>query len=331
MPPAVIAGIGAGAAAASAATGIAGAIKGPSGGDGRKSLPPEEEFAYIKNLGSILDNLNKDIDRTTSLESSLNKKNDIERQRISGLIPPSAAVEALRKENQNIAMLFGGNTEALLKNGLMTPQDLNDLATGGPKANAATEQQLKDSEYNLRTQLRRELGPGYETTEAGRRALDTFNNQAQQTREASGNNEIQRRLAFRTQGLNEAIAGRDTVSNALQGERYASLVGSQYISGLNQADYNAGLEGIKTRAGLGEEIQSAYSNLGNFDLSGRAKLGLESGLIGPGTIYDQTKVSGDLLRDYRNHAVGTMNRMPQRVFGRSGLTPAYGGFGYASG
>lgn len=287
------------AALASAGTGIAGALQG--GGDsGRKSLPPEEEFAYIKSLGPILANINQDIERTKSLETTLNAKNDIERQRILGLIPPAAAVEALRVQNQKLATLFGNNTEELLKNGLMTQEDLNDLQTGGPKANTATEQQLKDAEYTLRTQLRRELGPGYETTEAGRRALDTFNTQAQQTREASGNNEIQRRLAFRTQGLNEATTGLNAVSGALDRERYATLVGSQYISGLNASDYSAGFEGIKTRVGLGEATQNVYGNLGNFNLSGITRAGLQSGLIGPGSIYGQTGVSRDYQGDYRD-------------------------------
>lgn len=286
------------AAVAAAGTGIAGAAMGPDAGPtGRLKLgTPELEFSYLKSIGPQIAGIDKDIKKTATLEAALVQKNNIERKRVSGVIPTKEELDHLENLNRQIVDAFGGNTQELLKNGLMTAEDLASSRGEGP-INPAIEESIKAGEVQLRDQLRRELGPGYETTEAGRRALGEFQKQAQSQRFEGAQQGLTMRLASRQQGLAEAMAGYNAAGSSLDRERGAFITGSQYLTSLNAADYQAGLTAIGARTGLRDEKSDVYKTLGAFDLSSEAKKALNAGIVGPGTVYKQSGLSEVTYRD----------------------------------
>jgi hypothetical protein len=307
--------IGIGTTVASAATGIAGAAMAPEPESGRLALPPELELQFMEQSQRGLDVLNRDIQRTQSLERSFNQRMNTLDQMIQGTIPTEQAVNDLQNQTRELATAFGGDTQALIESGFLTDdirtelEDLRALEAEDFQDPELT-RELQEQRSQLAQDLQRQGVRGAQFRQQMER-FDQFAREEQFTRAEElrtgrtqrGVTRIQAGLGAREAGFQRALGGAQFGQSALEqlfGQRQTGVEGLFQTGG---ARLQAGQQAIEQRAGLTGQAQQQFGQMGQFNFSGQLRDALASGLVGPGSAFQQTGVASrdidDLLRQRR--------------------------------
>jgi len=308
MPTAAIAG---GLAAASVGTGIAGAVLADGGGgEGRLKLPPELEVGFLDRSLEGLNQIDRDIARTGELEKNFNNRLDLLEGMINGSIPSEQAIQDLQKNTLDLAKAFGGNTQELIDSGFLTPeiaQELSDLRDLESKdlQDPNLENQINEERRKLEQDLARaNVGPAQRSQELRKfeRAADEQRfSRAEELRTGKTSRGLQRIGAAqgaRDAGFRESLASAGFSSSALDqlfGQR-AQGVGA--LGSIAESRLNAGRQGLQDRSSLRGEGRETFEQFGRTEFSGRTKDALESGLIGPGSLAQQTGIAGREQREF---------------------------------
>lgn len=298
MPPAVAA-AGVAAAGTIGAAGVQAATAG-GGGQTGYSLPPEFEIGLINQTQTQLDQVNKDYQTNQQLLTAYNERLDTLDKYLKGGLPAQATIEKLTQTSGKIAQAFGNDAEALAKSGFVDPyvrQQLDALSNANSeKNNPELENTFADQRAQLAQGLLRSGASG--AAIQGQMALLARQQQEQRFNENLGLAQFRLGAYSQSQqeGFNRAIGGY----NALQTEfnKYGQIVGALGQTAGNRL--NAGQQTLQTGSALRGENRDIYKNLGSYVLSDSTRAELQSGLIGPGSLYQQTGISGDFLGAYRD-------------------------------
>lgn len=322
---------------ASLGTGIAGAAMAPGTPSGRLKLPPELEMAYLRRSQKDLNAIDDEITRSRQVEAALNKKLNIAEAAVKGAMPDERFMAELEKNAFDMAKVLGGNMDLAIKRGWVDPltvsaskrvqeeaiktnAELRALASR-EIADPQLEKQLSDEKQRLQeTLIRQGVSPAQQQI-----ALAQFDQAAKEARftrrEQLLTGETQRQLA-RLQGFTSStdvgagigerqLAARFSGIGNLYGQQQGiAMTGAGQLASIAGMGAEAGFKGIETRSGLVGQAEDIYGRLGQFDFSGHTKDALESGLVGPGSIYEQTggisrnrlDTFKDITREYQNQA-----------------------------
>lgn len=293
-------------------TGVAGAAMGGGGsGGGQLRLPPELEIKFLEQSEQQLAQTQQDLQRTTQLEQQFNQRLDTLQGMIEGSIPEADGIRALQDNTRNLAQAFGGDTQALIESGFLTPeiaQELSDLRAleSEDLKDPALENQINEERQKLEQDLARAgVSPAQRS-----QALRQFERSAEEQRfgraeelrsgkTQRGLSRISAGLQARESGFQQALSGFGASSSGLEqlfGQR-SSGIGA--LGDLAGSRFGAGQQTLQNRAGLRAEGRDVYQQLGGFDFSGRVKDALESGLIGPGSLFQQTGIAAREQDAYR--------------------------------
>lgn len=308
MPAAALPGIALGTGiAGSVAQGIGAATSG-GGPSGLVKLPPEMEAKQIAILEQSIQDYERERTRTQAIADSLQQRSQLELDVSQGLIPKQDALAALTRQNEQIAKTFGDEVLGVVNNlsqdtvgalGFDLEKDIRQEAqrlTGQrfeEFKDPQVERELVEGRARLEEELARRLGPGYATSEAGRRALSAFD---------QGGTELRSRVSRETRGAEvnrlgglASIAGA-TKQSQLAGRQSQMQFGELLFRGREASQDRLGQGfGIsqQAQAGLGRAAQLGQSTtelgrvpfgllqqFGSQDLSGDIRDAIESGQFG---------------------------------------------------
>lgn len=294
-----------------------GAVAGLFGGGGGSSqssgytIPPEMELQLVNYFQTAMTQLSADHKNITALGDAFAAKLDTLSKAMTGSIPSDQAVQTLAAHNMQIATNLGMSADDLISHGFMTAGDaeqiqkLKDLQTEDYSSiDPAFTQKLADGRAQLDQELRRQgASPA---TRA--QALAQFDRDAAAQKFSHGQElkttqagliagTLQAGQASRAMGFQEVVnslaAGQGEINMARQG--YSSL------TSMAQTELAGGLTVTKAGQDTTKAGMDLYSNLGQFKLSNDTKNLMESGLIGPGSVFSQTGVSRINADNYKNY------------------------------
>lgn len=323
---------------ATAAGSVGGALAGGPPSNRLQFAGPEQDLQYLNDMDQQLSQLNTEITNTTALEEELITRNETQRAYLEGLLPREEAINKLAEQDQQIAERLGEKSFEIIGRGFLDEEDKKTTdqlegivaeeyrrslsAEGQDYKDQVVERQITDRRRALEQGLAQRLGPGYATTEAGRRALEEFERNADELRYKSRQDNMNQitkraaervglasggyqtaaaiRLASRQESLSELVGMANIRQTTLRNEREAALVGSQAISNLDTNSFQAGMAGSERRAALLGEQRNIYTQMGQVDYHKEIKQAQEAGLIGPGSVFEQTGVSRNNMGDYKD-------------------------------
>lgn len=314
-------------AAAGFLTSLAGSfVGGPNrSAPGAAYLPPEYDVALIRASQDQLKQINANYAQITQLGAIFNQRMDLLNKAAKGLIPPATLTRSLTLQSAQIAKAFGGDVQTAIKNGFMTPQDQADLANLRKAENQdftdpTLERQLTTQKAQLEQELRRQgVGPAQRL-----RALQDFDQYATESRFSRKNellNELQSRtlgrvgasVNARTAGYNIA-AGEYGALNANLEQTSRAINFSANLAG-NQLAGNQSVLGVQ--GALRQETLNNYRNLGTYNFNNETRDLLQTGNIGPGTVYSQTGIPRALTEDVKGTIAGQEVSSYNRASGKT--------------
>lgn len=345
-------------AASQVASGIAqfGADTGGSGGRFYFNSP-ELELDFINRLNEQLGQYDQEITRLNDMQGVLIQRNATQRQYIEGTLPREAAIREMSELDAEIAKRYGNNTLAQLGQGFLdaedraqsdalekaTREEYDKLAQMGPQVPPEVENAWRDKEFELRGQLSQQLGPGWETSTAGQQAIQEFNKRKQESFYSVGqdflNQATQRavsrvgllgsgleqsqllRLRNRQQNLAEVGFMDASRQTSLTNARNYALQGSDLLRQLNLGEFQAGVTGSEARSNIMKGTRDIFAQFGQTDFTDQTRRALETGLVGPGSIYQQTGIPGQDLDLYRR---AIMEREQRQAYTGSQFNIPYG-------
>ncbi len=169
-------------------------------------------------------------------------------------------------------------------------QRSQDALAGKLPVDPSLERQFTDSEQLLRSHLQSQLGPGYETSTPGQKALADFAQRKQETIYSAQHGEIgsAAQLAYAGQGVNQAnIAGGQGSGSLLQGA--ANYRNPYAVPGVNGVQ---GVQGVQSPFGFNTQNASALLGAGQ---------GVNSGGTGLATL---AQLYGQSLQPYQQQRQG---------------------------
>lgn len=139
---------------------------------------------------------------------------------------------------------------------------------------APLQRQRDTQREQLKARLREQLGPGYETTSAGMRALSGFDTQTADLVQTTQQNTISSLMGLTVQGLasrpdiagrmgNAASLSQNSLANVLQGQQN---IQNRMVAATKGIDYS-GQNNLMT------SVQNTASNIGNVQMSGANQSG----------------------------------------------------------
>jgi len=280
-------------------------------------LPPELELEQIRILQNQISAFEQESARTSIIADNLQSRANIYTGLADGLIPEQAAIQAINKQNEEIARNFG--QEALRQVQLLSndqeeqlDRNLRDtiraetqrLAGADPLAigkDPRVEAEITRGRAQLEEELARRYGPGYADTEAGRRAFLSFEEGAQNLRFNSARERSDQlgrlsNIAGQTEGQRLAQnQQRQSFAQFLLGGREASVNQLGQATNLGLQAESLGQQAFANAAQIGQSgVQlsqipfSTLQSFGNQNISGTTRNLLESGRVGPGSVFQQT-------------------------------------------
>jgi hypothetical protein len=312
--------------------GIAGGIAGLFGGGGETTqsgytLPPEYELQYFQQMQKNFQQIQLAYKQSQSLYQIYNQRLETISKALQGTIPTDEALRGMTDTSMKLGLTLGMDAQTLAKNGYITASDQTQLEkmqrmTEDPSKykNAATENDIASQKRQLLQQLVRSgASPAQQA-----QALALFEQTAAQYRQQATNTmvgqmgqNIQLGAGLRQQGFGQAVSAIGT----MQGQIGAAQQSMGLLSSVYGGQYNAGQSTLQTQQGLRGEANAQFADLGKYQISDRSQAALESGLVGPGSYYTQTGISGSAMGNYRNW-VATKERMDSAGSYQGGYSPS---------
>jgi len=253
---------------------------------GLVKLPPELEQQQLDIIQQSISDYQRERERAQAISGVLEQRANLQAQVASGLIPQQQALQTITRQNEQIAQQFGtqilGITNQMsadsgfgvgLENDIRT--QAQRLATGNYEdfRDPTVEREIAQGEQQLREQLARQLGPGYQNSEAGIRALEAFR---------QGTSEL------RSNARNEAVQRLGTLTGVAQGTRASQLGLLNYLQGGRDNAQQALAAGIYAQ-------NPASQNLVQAAQLGQQALNLGQVPFGQLQSFGQQQLSGDIL------------------------------------
>jgi len=282
---------GVGAAATVAGT----AIEASQGGMPRVKLPPEMEAQQLEIIQESIDQAQLEAEKTGAISQSLFERGQTLMDVEQGLIPEKEALQKITQQNQIMAERFGDeilDQIGELSKDLDFESKLRDYGVdmlGKPLEefkDPTVEREISEGRIALEEQLTKQLGPGWQNTESGIRALRAFEQSSTEMR-----SDASREIRAEEMGVYNTLLG---AGQSIVGTRTGA--GSQMFQG-RQAAYGNLLAGMNSNAGAnmfatgtnitGERMQygnipfSQMQQFGSQDLSGDIKGAIEGGQFMP--------------------------------------------------
>lgn len=298
--------IAAGAAVASAATGIAAAATaGGGGGGGRLKLTPEWEADMMATLNKDLAAIDRDMGEATKLNDALNSRLDMLDQIIQGGETPEL-LQNLAKNTLEVTGLLKTPMSELAKTGFVDPEDAARLDEVWAMQDAPAKGMDPELEQSLADDRAK-----YEQSLAGlspdqkQRALARFDQEADVKRFSRKEEMLNERLgravstgtareAWATSGFNRFTSGVGTMAGMVE-------KGVRGLASTAATRFESGRATLSDLSALRAEGQSRYESLGQFDISKQGRQASEAGLIGPGSLYEQTGVPRSDMGRFRDY------------------------------
>lgn len=194
--------MGAGAAIGTAAAGVASTAIGAALQSDEKNpsivkLPPELENQQLELISQAINDAKNERERSFAIANALEERARAQQAVAQGLIPRAEALATITRQNEELAQRFGvelgrtldqlsGDTLGALDYGVEKDirskiqtelgQDLQEYK------DPTVERELEDGRRRLEEQLIQQLGPGYATSDQGRRAMQMFDQSATELR-----------------------------------------------------------------------------------------------------------------------------------------------------
>ena len=270
------------------------------------TLPPEMELQMFQQFNQTQQSLGQYRDQIGSAMNALQSKLSTLDQAIAGTIPASDATKMLAQHNSDLASSLGMSAEEMVKNGFMTEDDaktLQQMRSLTDQGNVFQDPQLQHQLQDQRKQLDSQLATQGASPATRAQALSQFDRQAQEQmfsrsqelKSSQSNllaNTLQSSLGARQAGFNQALQGYQAgqsqlgfVQNTLNQQGQLGLAGFQ-----------AGLQGTQAQGALAQNQFGNFQQLGTFKLSNDFKRLMQSGAVGPGSLYQQTGIpKGDII------------------------------------
>lgn len=298
-------------AAGGLATGLSSAFA--DNDPGSYHLTPEYEMQMLAEFQNSITQYQQYQDQNRQLFDAYNQRVEALSGMISGALPSQEGLKYLTESTQKIAMAFGGDAEAMAKAGFMDSytkeymdQAKAEYANIGTtnNTNPVLEAQLADQRRQLEQDLARSgVGPAQRSI-----ALRQFEQSALSQRFEANNQTSAARLGAlstmqgnvlqaRGQNYNQALGGYGAQFNFLQNQQGMFQSGTAALGNLYGQQYQFGQQYLNTADQLSQRNTQMYQTLGQYDLSKATRYAIESGLVGPGSVMQQTGVS-------RNNTVG---------------------------
>lgn len=194
-------------------------------------LPPEMEQEQIRIIQQSIEDFEKERARAAAVADQLYTRAQIESQVAEGLIPRREALEAITRQNEDIAQRFGDDilktVDSLSKDtigalGYDLEKDIRQQAQKELQQpfsefkDPQVERELEEGQIKLEEELARRLGPGYANSEAGIRALNAFK---------QGATELRTRVSRETRA--ESVNRLGALSNIAGQTKQSQLAGRQ--------------------------------------------------------------------------------------------------------
>lgn len=331
------AGGGWGALAGGVLGGVAGAFSGGGGSSSSSgyTLPPEYELQFLNQIQQNLSQTQAQYGAVNQLYNTYQGRLDTIYGAMQSTIPSDQALQSLRQNNVDLANQLGASAEDLVKNGFITKDDQQHLqdyqdAAQGKLVDPGLAQQHKDQRRQLQQDLARQGVPlaqqqiALQQFDASARS-EMFNRSVGLSTGIAGG--LQLSQALRQQGFNQAVGSNQNLMNQLG----FAQQGLGNLANIGQQGFQAGMANQQYQLGLQNQANQQYQTLGQFKLSKETKAGIESGLVGPGSLFSQTGVSRnnmgqfkDLQRNYENmlsdqqlQGIGQAGAVKQGAYGWS--------------
>lgn len=291
--------------AGAATTGLGLALQDTPTPAGLVKLPPELEQQQLDIIQQSIDDYQRERDRATAIASTLENRANMQAQVASGLIPQQQALQEITRQNEQIAKQFGTQILGLTNQlgadssfGIGLENDIRAqaqrLVTGNYEdfKDPTVEREIQDGEQQMRERLARQLGPGWENSEAGMRAMEAFRQGSAELRSNTRNQEVQRLGALTgvAQGtrqsqlalLDSLQSGRNTAQGTLAAGIYAQNPASQNLIQAQQVGQQA--------LNLGQVPFGQIQSFGQQELSGDILNAIQNGNAGvPSLGYSTNK------------------------------------------
>ena len=280
---------------------------GGGGGSSQKggyTLPPEYELQYLQEFDQWMSQAQQDYSMVGEAYNTFNDRVNTLNSIIEQGYSPER-FQTLQDNTFRLSQVMGQDAEALASGGFITDADKADLAEMQKVAsgryqdvnNPVLEGQIQSQQRQLEQELARAGVPPSQRAIA----LSQFNQGANEARFGQAQqqfglygNLISQRAGLRQQGYNQAAGTLNQQMN----------YGQQFMGAYGQLGQNFGSQYSAMQArqamqqGLRGEQQNMFTTMGQFKFSGQTKDALSSGLVGPGTMMQQTGVSGQAMDPY---------------------------------
>lgn len=291
---------------------IAGGVSGFFGGGGGSSqksgytLPPEYELQYLDMFEQQMQQMQQDYQQAGMAFQAYDQKINALNEIITTGYKPEH-FQAIQQSNFQLAQSLGKDAQGLVESGFITADDAKDLAEM-QKVAAGEYEQVKnpvlEGQLNAqKRQLEQDLARSGVSPQQRAIALSQFDQSANEQRFGQAQqqfglrgNLINQRAGLRQQGYGQATG---TLQQGMgQAAQYMGAYGQM---GANYASqYGAQNQTLQMQQGLRGEGREAFTTMGQFKFSKPTQQGIESGLVGPGSYYQQTGVARGEMGNYRN-------------------------------
>lgn len=270
----------------SAATGAAGTAMTAAGvgggGTPQVKLPPELEAQQLQIIEQQIKDAQAASTRAGELSQMLGERASIVDGVANGFIPYSDGANAITQQNQLIAEKYGAETLNILGLEQTLRGKAEELATKTFEEfeDPRVEREIQNNQRLMEEQLTKDYGADWRNTEAGRRAMASFNESVSVMRTTASEQrraeELNQLAGLTNVGL---TLGENVFKGAAFGQNYLSANLASYSDIANQT------AGISTDiAGKGLEFSnvpfSTLQQFGSQNLSGDIKDSIKSGAGG---------------------------------------------------
>ncbi len=293
-----------GAGVGAIAGGLAGAFGGGGSQESGYTLPPEYELQYLQQFQQQMQQMQQDYQAIGQAYEAYNTKINALNETIqSGYRPEN--FRAIQESNMRIGKALGMNAEQLAKGGFITAEDRNSLAemekVAAGNYNQVSNPVLEGQLNEQRRQLEQDLARSGVSPQQRSIALQHFDQSANEQRYGQAqqqfglySNLINQRAGLRQQGYGQAA---NTLGLGMQ-------QGAQYLTGYQQLGQNyagqhaAANNMFQLNQGLRGEGREAFTTMGQFKFGDQTKGLLQAGVVGPGSMYDQTGVARNDAKNF---------------------------------
>ncbi len=349
--------MGAGAAIGTAAAGVASTAIGAALQSDEKNpsivkLPPELENQQLELISQAINDAKNERERSFAIANALEERARAQQAVAQGLIPRAEALATITRQNEELAQRFGVELERTLDQ--LSGDTLGALDYGVEKdirskiqtelgqdlqeyKDPTVERELEDGRRRLEEQLIQQLGPGYATSDQGRRAMQMFDQSATELRARTSRDfrmENAQRLGIFSQVAGQTKAsqlagrgsilqtgellfkGRETTQDRLNAGIYAENPALANLSAAAEMGVNA--------AQIGKIPFSLLQQFGQQDISSDTWEGIQKGKFADlgFSNYDTLSEQRDrAIRGQGSELTTMLNRNNQTGYVNLGPTP----------